>query len=375
MTTKKKTILVTSGIAVAVAALVAGTAVAVGQSSAGAEERAGAGSTSAGSGTSSSASPKASASASTAPGAAAGSAAATVSAACAKPTTTVSSASALTKALKSAKAGTVIRLEDGTYKGEFDVKADGTTAKPIAICGTSRAKVGTGSTSDGYGIHIDGADDVVLDGFTVTTSQKGVMIDDAQRATVRGLTVTGIGDEAIHVRENSSDARILGNTISSTGKRKADYGEGIYVGSAESNWGDVTKGEPDRSDRALIEGNRISRTTAEAIDVKEGTTGGTIRGNTFDGTGMSAADSWVDIKGNDWTITGNVGTDSPEDGFQTHEIVDGWGTGNVFSANRSDVDGSGYAINLTKKLTNVVTCDNSATDAGKGLSNADCTPR
>ena len=75
---------------------------------------------------------------------------------------------------------------------------------------------------------------------------------------------------------------------------------------------------PDRSDRNVLEGNDIAETTAESVDIKEGTTGGTVRGNTFSGVGMSAADAWVDVKGNEWQIVGNVGADAPEDGFQTH---------------------------------------------------------
>ncbi|TPW77877.1 right-handed parallel beta-helix repeat-containing protein [Schumannella soli] len=360
---RTRTIALATGIAVVAAgALVAGAAVAATRS---AESASGAG------GAASSKSAPASTSPSPSPS---GSASSAASAVCAKPTVTVSSAKTFTAALKAAKAGTVIKLKDGTYKGDFTGRADGTAAKPIAVCGGADAVVTTGSTSDGYGFHVDGGDYWVLDGFTVTKSQKGVMVDAAKNVTVRGLTVTGTGDEAIHLRENSTDARVIGNTISKTGQRKADYGEGIYVGSAESNWKQITKGQPDRSDRALIQGNRISATTAESIDVKEGSTGGRIIGNSFDGSGMKSADSWVDIKGNGWTVTGNTGTAAPEDGFQTHEVADGWGTGNVFSGNRADVDGSGYGINVTKKLSNVVRCDNSATDAAKGLSNADCTP-
>ncbi|NYG97982.1 hypothetical protein FJ656_25305 [Schumannella luteola] len=361
---RTRTIALATGIAVVAGGLVAGAAVAANGSGA-ADARGGSAKPAAASTSpSAAASPKSSTAASST----------AASAACARPTTTVSSAKTLTAALKSAKPGAVIKLKAGTYTGDFTGKADGTATQPITVCGAADAVISTGSTSDGYGFHIDGGDYWVLDGFTVTKSQKGVMVDAAKNVIVRGLTVTGTGDEAIHLRENSTDAQIVGNTISKTGQRKADFGEGIYVGSAESNWKDITKGQPDRSDRALIQGNRISGTTAESIDVKEGTTGGTITGNVFDGTGMKAADSWVDIKGNGYTVTGNSGTAAPEDGFQTHQIVDGWGTDNVFSGNRADVDGSGYGINVTKKLTNVVRCDNSATDAAKGLSNADCTP-
>ena len=102
--------------------------------------------------------------------------------------------------------------------------------------------------------------------------------------------------------------------------------------------------EPDRSDRNVIEGNDIAGTTAEAVDIKEGTSDGVLRGNTFDGSAMDEADSWVDVKGNGWLIEGNTGTAAPEDGFQTHQILDGWGTGNVFRHNTAKMSGSGVGF-------------------------------
>jgi len=64
-----------------------------------------------------------------------------------------------------------------------------------------------------------------------------------------------------------------------------------------------------------VELNDISLTTAEAVDIKEGTTGGTLRKNRFAGAGMTAADSWVDVKGNGWTIAENTGNGGVVDGF------------------------------------------------------------
>jgi hypothetical protein len=79
----------------------------------------------------------------------------------------------------------------------------------------------------------------------------------------------------------------------------------------------------------------------------------------------------VDVKGNGWLIEGNTGIHSPADGFQTHEIVKGWGTGNTFTGNVARVDGPGWAFHLTSD-GNKVTCDNKVADAAKGLANVDC---
>jgi hypothetical protein len=79
-----------------------------------------------------------------------------------------------------------------------------------------------------------------------------------------------------------------------------------------------------------------------------------------------------DVKGNGWTIEDNVGKNSPMDGFQTHEVVDGWGTRNVFRNNTAVVNGPGFGYSLTPVRGNVVDCSNKAAQAGKGLANEPC---
>ena len=155
------------------------------------------------------------------------------------------------------------------------------------------------------------------------------MVDASSHVVVDGIAVTEVGEEAVHLRRGSSDNVVRGSVIRATGLRTKKFGEGIYVGSAKSNWCTYSDCLPDRSDRNVLEGNDIAETTAESVDIKEGTTGGTVRGNTFSGVGMSAADAWVNVKGNEWQIVGNVGADAPEDGFQTHRILDGWGARNT----------------------------------------------
>ena len=69
-----------------------------------------------------------------------------------------------------------------------------------------------------------------------------------------------------------------------------------------SNWPQYSGGEPDRSDRNVVQHNTISATSSESIDIKEGTTGGLVIGNVMDGSGMTGADSLVDVKGNDGRV-------------------------------------------------------------------------
>ena len=291
---------------------------------------------------------------------------------CGEPTVTVSTAKQLKKALKAAEPGTSIRLQPGDYSGRFTATAQGTENRPIELCGERDAVLDGGGIKKGYVLHLDGAAYWTVSGFTVQNGQKGVMADGTTFSTIRDLHVSGIGDEAIHLRNFSTDNTIEGNTIRDTGLRKPKFGEGVYVGTAESNWEDVTGGRPDASDRNTVVGNDIAGTTSESVDLKEGTSGGVLRDNTFDGSDITGADSWVDVKGNDWLIEGNTGTNAPVDGFQTHEIVDGWGTDNVFRDNEAEVNGDGFGYSITPKLDNVVECSNEATGAAEGLSNMKC---
>lgn len=288
------------------------------------------------------------------------------------PTTTVTSSRQFQDALHEAGPGTVIFLAPGVYPGTFTASGHGTASEPIVVCGTTESILDGGAIDGGYVFHLDGASHWVLQGFAIRNGQKGVMADETTDSVIRALTVTGVGDEAIHLRNFSTDNLVVGNRIRDTGLRKPKFGEGVYVGTAESNWCDVTDCAPDRSDRNQVTGNDIANTTSESVDIKEGTTGGVLSDNTFDGSGIVAADSWVDVKGNNWVIDGNVGTNSPEDGFQTHEILDGWGTHNVFRNNTATVNGPGYGYALAPVRENIVECNNTASGAGEGASNVKC---
>jgi hypothetical protein len=285
---------------------------------------------------------------------------------------TVRSPKQLAEALAAAGPGTVITLADGIYPGRFLAKAAGRADAPIFLCGGAGAVLDGGGVDKDYVLHLDGAAYWRVVGLTIRNGQKGVMADTMSNSILQGLTVTQIGDEGIHLRRNSVSNVVRDSTISETGKSSKKYGEGIYVGSAKSNWCSLTSCRPDRSDHNVVTGNRITNTTSENVDIKEGTTGGLLSDNQLDGSGSSSADSWVDLKGNAWLVQGNRGTHAPKDGFQTHQVVDGWGDRNRFSGNVSQVDAAGFAINLTPVLSNIVDCANTQTGAGSGLANVTC---
>jgi Right handed beta helix region len=295
---------------------------------------------------------------------------------CAKPATvTVHTSAELTGALGSAQPGAVIKLVDGSYPGHFTGTGQAGPTSPITLCGSRAAVLDGGDTS--YTLYLNDTSYWQVAGFTVRGGQKGVMVDNGQHDTISRLEIEASRDEGLHLRKGSSDNTVSGNLIHGTGQDQPKFGEGIYVGSAKSNWARYSDGQPDRSDRNLIENNTVSKTTAESVDIKEGTTGGILRDNSFTGPFApdSAADSWVNVKGNGWQIVGNVGHNSNGDGFSVHQILDGWGLHNVFQGNTAVVEGPGYGIHVTKnKDQNTVACDNTQQGAAKGLSNTTCTP-
>ncbi|WP_207457557.1 right-handed parallel beta-helix repeat-containing protein [Herbiconiux sp. SYSU D00978] len=288
--------------------------------------------------------------------------------------TGVSTSGQLQAALDTATPGSAIELAPGHYVGRFTITASGTSDQPIRLCGSEDSVLDGGDISKGYVLHLDGVSNWILSGFSVRNGQKGVMADATVDSVFHDLAISHVGDEALHLRRFSTGNIVSSSTISDTGLRKPQFGEGIYIGTAESNWCDISDCEPDRSDGNTIEGNVISGTTAESVDIKEGTSGGVLRGNSFDGTAIVEADSWVDVKGNDWLIEANIGEHSPLDGFQTHEILDGWGTRNHFAGNTAVVNGPGFGFSLTPLRDNVVSCSNKTSSAGEGSANTDCTP-
>jgi hypothetical protein len=291
----------------------------------------------------------------------------------------VANASALAAALAAATPGTRIRLAPGTYSGRFRALADGTADKPIVLCGPRTAILDGGVIETGYVLHLDGASHWTVAGFTVMRGKNGIMLDHAHHNVLTGLRVHGPGQTAFHVRRFSSDNLIERSEVQDTGRYQPGIGEAVYIGSAYSNWESATgsSSTPDRADRNRVIANVFGPgVTSEAVDLKEGTTGGEVRGNTFlgaDHSGINASDSWMDVKGNRYVIADNVGTDTYLDGFQTHEVVDGWGDDNVFSGNVANVNANGYGFRIDGDTRgNVVLCDNVVHGAVLGLANVTC---
>lgn len=261
-------------------------------------------------------------------------------------TVRVSNGSQLKAALAAAVPGQTIELADGSYSGNFKITTGGTAGAPITLKG-SRAAVLTTPTGGGNGIHLTRAPHWVIQGITVTGGQKGIMIDASDHVVVDSVEIHHTTMEGLHFRTSSSFGVVRNSFIHDTGTSGNGMGEGVYVGTANT----LT----DASDHVRILDNRIGPNVGgENIDIKEGTTGGLISGNVFDGNGLTGAhydDSWVDIKGNGYVVENNRGVNTTNDGFQTHSQDPGWGCGTIFRNNTADLTGatgSGrYAVEVT----------------------------
>ncbi|MFE4176656.1 sheath polysaccharide-degrading enzyme [Streptomyces sp. NPDC056909] len=286
----------------------------------------------------------------------------------------VTTAAELKTALTAARPGDTIQLANGTYKGNFKATTPGTSGSRITLTGSSGAVLTTGG--GGYALHLNGAAYWTVKGITLTDAQKGIVADAANGVVIDSVTVHNLDMEGVHFRQSSSDGILRNSRIYDTGNDGRGMGEGVYVGTANSL--------SDRSDNAQILNNIIGPDVGgENVDIKEGTTGARVIGNTFDGNGLTGAnydDSWVDVKGNNVLVEGNTGKNTTNNGYETHTQQSGWGCGTVFRSNKSDLRGSAGANQLAVNVTNsdsscrtTVYSSNTVT-GGKGLTNISVTP-
>ncbi|GAB4815908.1 hypothetical protein N2152v2_002954 [Parachlorella kessleri] len=283
----------------------------------------------------------------------------------------------LREALWEAEPGDLVELLPGTYDRPLGhnlsiSERHGTEDERITICGPRSAVItGAGDYIDRPDIFvIDNCTYVTVAGITFVYGYKGIIVERSIDIILDNLRVAYTDQEGgapalQHYIQYCDDP---GN------------GEGVYIGSNAYTEDAI----PDRSDYNQVLYNRIGpRVTAEMVDVKENTQHGLIEGNTFDGSGLTDAnfaDSWVDIKGNNWTIRGNVGTHTIGDGFQTHDKLPPLsGEYNSFEGNTcNNMTYPSLCVRIAcdpgrTLCHNVVTCDNVVAGGNGLLSNLKCT--
>ncbi len=275
-----------------------------------------------------------------------------------------SSTEEIQSAMQTVQPGDSIIISGGEYigsdAGSGNLKAcfysgiNGLASEPIVMMSadtSNRAKLCGEDIHNDYVLYITGNYWKVMD-IDITTGRKGIMLDNAYNVEISKVNVYDIGEEGIHIRDGSSYCRVSGCKISNTGRLNPHYGEGIYVGSARSNWDNYNEYHSHTEITKCIIGPNV---TAESIDIKEGTFATIVDSCTFQGEGISGenyADSFIDVKGNYNLITNcfgdRMGNENILDAIQTHQIVDGFGIDNLIHNNKFHLDSSGaYLLNAS----------------------------
>ncbi len=270
----------------------------------------------------------------------------TLSLPAASATYTVSTVDQLTSRLASAASGDVIVIRAGTYQGTRTVSGvktlDGVlTLAPVFFVRnvsnlTIRGESATnkpvlkarGIANGEYVFYAQNANNLKVQNLKIQNGEKGLVFDRSNNVVIQGVDFSEIGWEALHVRDGSRSAYISGNSFQAIGVERSDRGEGVYIGSDKDKWHPAFHESGDsyyqpQCDNAVIENNRFGPNIGgESVDVKEGTTGTTIRNNVFNlrlsdsrltGNANEKSNSAIDVKGhktivmdNDFDVAGNV---------------------------------------------------------------------
>lgn len=321
----------------------------------------------------------------------------------------VATSNELQTALNTAKPGHIITLKVNTTfsianctncitsKGsgfKVPIGINGTKSNPIKLIGSKSSVITSDNITSKYGLHLQGNSYWIIEGFTVTKSSKCVMLDSSSHNVINNLRITQSGDEALHLRKFSSYNIVSNCFIDSTGMNPASaqsgYAEGMYVGTANSNWINNSNNQVDTCNYNILTGNVFgSLIRSENIDIKEGTMGGEISNNVFNGLGCNgnnSADKYVDIKGDNYTIKCNTGQGNSANilnGFEVNinkittknglVVNKNFGDYNTFANNTLNMTGTtGHAIFINSYsgvIHNTMCSSNTAINAASGLCN------
>lgn len=279
----------------------------------------------------------------------------------------VSSTEELKAALSNAAAGDTLLLQPGIYESSehgtkaslFYSAAEGTADAPITIKSAdpeNPAVLKGTDTSRGIVLYVTG-DYWNIENIVCCNSQKGIVLDNSNYSVISNVEVYDTGQEGIHLRDGSSYCEIIGAKVHDAGL-VSEYGEAIYIGSAKS-----TSGYAYNCDYNVVRDCILGpNTVAESVDIKEYTTGNIIENCTMYGGGMTATDSFVDIKGNGTIVRNNVcyAQDNANitDAFQVHCQVEGWGVDNLVYGNTVYFTGETEYIVRTWNGTSCTVYDN-----------------
>jgi len=172
------------------------------------------------------------------------------------------------------QAGDHLLVSSGTYTGSvFIANLVGSPSLVTIIEAAPGAQVIIqGPGVDGGRVRIDGCHYLELKGFEVTNFNQGVFVQGASsNITLSDLEVHFVGQEGMHVKENSWDVLIYSCFIYDTDQWLYN-GEGIYIGTGSG-------GPLDNTHHVTVRGCVIHDTVDEAVELKPGTHDCLVEGN------------------------------------------------------------------------------------------------
>lgn len=253
----------------------------------------------------------------------------------------VSNTDELIEALADVKAGDEIILKSGTYLNDewlgewsaFHAIASGTEDAHIIIRSENPddPAVISGATQENkVALKIIGSYWEIRD-LVICEAAKGIFLQQSEHSIISGCEVYNIGQEAIHIIDNSSYNLVENCFVHDAGTITPKYGEGVYIGSSKN-----TDGYGYECHYNTVRGCKFGpNIAADHVDIKEYTIGNIVEECTFDGTGMkgeNGGDSFVEVKGNNCIIRNNTGYRNGCEkvlyAFDANVQLDGWGQNN-----------------------------------------------
>ncbi len=220
------------------------------------------------------------------------------------------------KAAATLVAGDTVLIGSGIYAEMLVPARSGAAGAPI----TFAARPGHRVTLDGASLVIpewDGLVNVINSSWIniielevvnagPNPHNPGILVDTCTDILVSGNHVSFTNDSGIAVW-NSQNVKVVGNHVHDV--CRGGFNECISVGGSVG---------------FLVEGNQVHDSGKEGICVKDGSSGGAVRGNWVHGTGavcyyVDAQDKYT----HDIDVVGNVASDGVEDGFELASEVGG----------------------------------------------------
>ncbi len=286
----------------------------------------------------------------------------------------VSTVSALSKATSSALPGDCIIVAAGTYAvGVPSWNRNGTAAQPITLEGAGSRTVFTLGGNGGMYIR---ANYWRVRKLRVTDGLFGIQTEGVKYVELDGLEVDNMQQAAINLRYGTNHTVVRNSRIHDTGKAKARWGEGVYVGGYAS----PGNSSPDNAadDNQVLTTTFGPRVRAEAIDISTGADRAVLRGNTIDGSGTvfeyGYMNSLIGLRGFGHRIIDNVLSKGSPDGIIVYAGSATFRRNRIALFNLWKYFG---AFGIERKGgTVMVACDNVVTDLllGAKAFNVSCTP-